>query len=117
MRLASRPTGRARLSLVLIATTDGSLSTMPWPRTYTSVFAVPRSMAMSRVASDIKLFAMWALAGVSGVYPAPASMSMCRQEAGPSPDGSHGGPDLLPRAYWGGLAGGGGEFGVGGGGG
>jgi hypothetical protein len=31
-----------------MATTDGSLRTMPSPRTYTSVFAVPRSTAMSR---------------------------------------------------------------------
>ena len=31
-----------------IATTDGSESTIPRPRTYTSVFAVPRSTAMSR---------------------------------------------------------------------
>src|SRR5690349_10903776 len=29
------------------AMTDGSLSTMPRPRAYTSVFAVPRSMARS----------------------------------------------------------------------
>src|SRR5262245_48035287 len=31
-----------------MATTDGSLTTMPLPRTRTSVFAVPRSMPMSR---------------------------------------------------------------------
>ena len=33
---------------VLIVTIDGSLSTMPCPRTYTTVLAVPRSTAMSR---------------------------------------------------------------------
>ena len=33
IRLASRPTATGRPSLTLIATTDGSLSTMPWPRT------------------------------------------------------------------------------------
>src|SRR5207344_736902 len=33
---------------VLRATTEGSLSTIPRPRTYTRVFAVPRSTAMSR---------------------------------------------------------------------
>src|SRR5690348_17504926 len=32
---------------VSIATTDGSFSTIPRPRTYTSVLAVPRSIAMS----------------------------------------------------------------------
>jgi hypothetical protein len=31
-----------------MATTDGSDSTMPRPRTYTSVLAVPRSTAISR---------------------------------------------------------------------
>src|SRR4051812_21173163 len=31
-----------------MATTDGSDRAMPSPRTYTSVLAVPRSMAMSR---------------------------------------------------------------------
>ena len=48
MRLASLPTARMAPFLVLIATTLGSLSTIPRPRTYTSVFAVPRSTAMSR---------------------------------------------------------------------
>ena len=31
------------------ATTDGSDTTIPWPRTNTRVFAVPRSIAMSRL--------------------------------------------------------------------
>src|SRR5512144_2437823 len=48
MRLASAPTARTPPVLVLIATTAGSLSTMPRPRTYTRVFAVPRSTAISR---------------------------------------------------------------------
>ena len=34
------------------ATTDGSDTTIPWPRTNTSVFAVPRSIAMSRAAAE-----------------------------------------------------------------
>src|SRR6266545_282833 len=46
--LASAPTARTWLVLVLIATTDGSFSTTPRPRTYASVLAVPRSTAMSR---------------------------------------------------------------------
>src|ERR1700761_5626430 len=48
MRLASAPTATICPLLGLSATTDGSFSTMPRPRTYTSVFAVPRSTAMSR---------------------------------------------------------------------
>src|SRR5579864_8447717 len=48
IRFASIPTARGRSSLVLTATTDGSLRTMPRPRTYTRVLAVPRSTAMSR---------------------------------------------------------------------
>src|SRR5215207_11057591 len=47
IRFASVPTASGLLSFVLTATTDGSLSTMPLPRTYTTVFAVPRSTAMS----------------------------------------------------------------------
>src|SRR5207248_1013097 len=47
MRLASSPTARGRPSLVLTATTDGSFRTMPRPRTYTRVLAVPRSTAIS----------------------------------------------------------------------
>src|SRR3954469_20053014 len=55
MRLASVPTARMPLLLVLIATTEGSLSTIPRPRTYTSVLAVPRSTAMSRPRNVIAL--------------------------------------------------------------
>src|SRR6185312_1230045 len=46
------PTASGRPSRALIATTDGSSSTTPRPRTYTSVFAVPRSTAMSRPITD-----------------------------------------------------------------
>ncbi len=48
MRLASEPTATGRPSLTLTATTDGSFRTMPSPRRYTRVLAVPRSTAMSR---------------------------------------------------------------------
>src|SRR3954470_11482315 len=51
---ASAPTARMPPVLVLIATTDGSLSTIPRPLTYTSVLAVPRSTAMSRPMNDIE---------------------------------------------------------------
>src|SRR5262245_39052604 len=47
--LASWPNATASCgSSVRVATTDGSFSTTPRPRTYTSVLAVPRSTAMSR---------------------------------------------------------------------
>ena len=49
MRFASSPTACTSPVAESIATTDGSDTTMPWPRTNTSVFAVPRSIAMSRV--------------------------------------------------------------------
>ncbi len=55
--LASAPTARMPPVLVLMATTDGSLRTIPRPLTYTSVLAVPRSTAMSRPMNDM-LFAM-----------------------------------------------------------
>jgi hypothetical protein len=48
MRLASIPTACTSPLRESTATTDGSDRTMPRPRTYTSVFAVPRSTAMSR---------------------------------------------------------------------
>ena len=54
MRLASTPTANRRSSLLLTATTDGSFNTMPRPRTYTKVLAVPRSTAMSRPKAPVK---------------------------------------------------------------
>ena len=48
IRLASAPIARTFFVLASIATTLGSLITMPRSRTWTSVFAVPRSMPMSR---------------------------------------------------------------------
>jgi hypothetical protein len=47
IRCASLPTAYTSPTRSSIATTDGSDSTIPSPRTYTTVFAVPRSMAMS----------------------------------------------------------------------
>src|SRR5438552_15869194 len=54
MRLASLPTAWTAPVFVSIATTDGSDSTIPRPRTYTSVFAVPRSTAMSRPPKPVR---------------------------------------------------------------
>ena len=48
IRFASTPTAWTSPVRWSIATTDGSERTMPRPRTYTSVLAVPRSTAMSR---------------------------------------------------------------------
>ena len=48
MRLASAPISSTLLVCASMATTLGSLMTMPRPRTWTSVLAVPRSMPMSR---------------------------------------------------------------------
>ena len=48
IRLASAPTARTRFVLASMATTDGSLMTIPRSRTWTSVLAVPRSIPMSR---------------------------------------------------------------------
>src|SRR5687768_6780808 len=45
--LASRPTASTRPLILLIATIEGSLTTMPLPRAYTQVLAVPRSIARS----------------------------------------------------------------------
>src|SRR5882672_5974943 len=44
---ASLPTASTRPLTLLIATMDGSLTTMPLPRAYTQVLAVPRSIARS----------------------------------------------------------------------
>jgi hypothetical protein len=48
MRFASAPIARTFLVFASIATTLGSLMTMPRSRTWTSVFAVPRSIPISR---------------------------------------------------------------------
>src|SRR2546426_6640435 len=47
MSLASLPTASTRPFTLLMATIDGSLTTIPLPRAYTQVLAVPRSMARS----------------------------------------------------------------------
>ena len=46
--VASCPTARICPLRVLIATNEGSLMTIPFPRTLTRVFAVPRSIPISR---------------------------------------------------------------------
>ena len=63
-------------AIVSIATTDGSFSTMPRPRTYTSVLAVPRSIAMSydrnenmRLKIDIIVPERWSLRGALRIRP------------------------------------------------
>src|SRR5579864_9521291 len=62
MSLASLPTASTRPFTLLIATIDGSLTTMPFPRAYTQVLAVPRSMARSLENNDsIERRLKWAL--------------------------------------------------------
>ena len=55
---ASTPTAWTSPVRVSMATTEGSERTMPRPRTYTSVFAVPRSTAMSRLPKPVRLSKM-----------------------------------------------------------
>src|SRR5262245_30626731 len=50
--LASLPTASTRPLILLIATIEGSLTTIPLPRAYTHVFAVPRSIARSLEKSE-----------------------------------------------------------------
>src|SRR5262245_1347937 len=52
MSFASLPTASTRPFTLLIATIEGSLTTIPLPRAYTQVFAVPRSIARSLEKSD-----------------------------------------------------------------
>src|SRR5580658_3285183 len=57
--LASFPTATTSELLLLIATIEGSFTTMPLPRAYTRVFAVPRSIARSdenRLNTDLMLY-------------------------------------------------------------
>src|SRR6202011_3375864 len=56
--LASLPTASTSPVFLLMATMEGSLTTMPLPRAYTKVLAVPRSMARSlekMLNSDLRL--------------------------------------------------------------
>ena len=54
MRLASIPTAWTSPVRESTATTEGSDSTIPRPRTYTRVLAVPRSTAMSRPPKPVR---------------------------------------------------------------
>ena len=71
IRFASAPIARTRFVLASIATTDGSLITIPRSRTWTRVLAVPRSIPMSREKRPRKRssmtagrsFAVWGRAG------------------------------------------------------
>ena len=56
IRLASRPTPLICFVSRSMATTDGSLSTMPSPFTYTRVFAVPKSTPMAFAGNNDPFF-------------------------------------------------------------
>src|SRR5438874_1604686 len=58
IRFASIPTAWTSPERESTATTLGSDNTIPRPRTYTSVFAVPRSTAMSRPPEDVQVVAL-----------------------------------------------------------
>ena len=88
MRLASTPTASGRPSRTLTATTDGSFSTMPRPRTYTTVLAVPRSTAMSRPMIDERTFSdIWGGALSASCHRAFGAAYSCKVEAGRSTSG------------------------------
>lgn len=61
------PTAMTIFSLTSIATTDGSRMTMPLPFIYTRVFAVPRSIPISRL-NNIHLFLSFWPAGLSRIF-------------------------------------------------
>jgi hypothetical protein len=89
MRLASTPTASGRPSFTLMATTDGSLSTIPRPRTYTRVLAVPRSTAMSRpmmlakTLSDMRTCLRDVVEGGKARVRAPLGSDKCGRADGP----------------------------------
>src|SRR5574340_1236688 len=59
MSFASRPTATTSPLALLMATIEGSFTTMPLPCENTSVFAVPRSIARSeenRLNTDLRLY-------------------------------------------------------------
>src|ERR1700730_11282766 len=59
MSLASRPTATTSPLFLLMATMEGSLTTIPLPPENTSVFAVPKSIARSdenKLNTDLRLY-------------------------------------------------------------
>ncbi len=80
--LASRPTATTSLVFLLMATIDGSLTTMPLPLAKTSVFAVPKSMARSeesRLKTERRLYPFLLNIAISGPFPAAAPL--CRRHS------------------------------------
>src|ERR1700722_4751103 len=97
IRFASAPTASGRPSLMSTATTDGSLRTMPRPRTYTSVLAVPRSTAMSRPRRERRFSAIVeALPRNTGWVPASTAPLMVRPQAMGLRGGPQGGRTKSP---------------------
>src|ERR1700687_1741796 len=78
MSFASRPTATTSPLFLLMATIDGSLTTIPLPFEYTSVFAVPKSMARSdekRLNIDRRLYPFFILPPVSRARYGPTSLA------------------------------------------
>src|SRR5262245_41719250 len=81
----ARPSRRTLFVPFLTATTLGSLRTIPFPCTHTSVLAVPRSIPMSienLPRTHSRRFAMLRPRSPSGVRPAPARRSSRARGAG-----------------------------------
>ena len=80
IRFASAPMASTRLVRWSIATTDGSLMTMPRSRTWTRVLAVPRSMPMSRENSPRKASSMKRIVPWSWSYQGPRPVAAGRRD-------------------------------------
>src|SRR3954463_4845775 len=93
IRWASAPTAWTSPVRWSIATTEGSDNTMPRPRTYTSVFAVPRSTAMSRPPKPLKLSRNPIGAGDLTEVPLPRLVRAAPHRSG-SPESVHAGEAL-----------------------
>src|ERR1700722_16491011 len=87
MSFASRPTATTSLVFLLMATMEGSLTTMPLPLANTSVFAVPRSMARSddkRLKTERKLYPFLLIMSCYWSEPFSGVVSQVAQRRSPS---------------------------------
>src|SRR6266851_4294230 len=90
IRFASTPTACTSPVRWSIATTEGSERTIPRPRTYTSVFAVPRSTAISRPPKPPRLskrpIRSFESRSTEAVYPGKALGEQSDEERSGKPD-------------------------------
>src|SRR5882762_6127500 len=100
MSLASFPTATTSPLFLLMATMDGSFTTMPLPFAYTNVLAVPRSIARSeenRLKTERRLYPF--LFMVPSVPDAPCGLRMPRIGARPAGPTAWFSPAALLRNY------------------